>query len=84
MPALQQPLGSGFGISSTAADVIPGINLAGKLAVVTGGYSGLGQETARVLLGAGARVILFAVELDRRGQRENAGAFSPFAVFDCP
>ena len=49
MTTLQQPTGSGFGITSTGADVIHGIGLAGKATVITGGYSGLGQETALVL-----------------------------------
>jgi NAD(P)-dependent dehydrogenase (short-subunit alcohol dehydrogenase family) len=47
-----------FGPSSTAAEVIAGVNLAGKRAIVTGASSGIGQETARVLAGAGAEVTL--------------------------
>jgi NAD(P)-dependent dehydrogenase (short-subunit alcohol dehydrogenase family) len=39
--------------------------LAGKTAIVTGGYSGLGRETARILLGAGARVIVPARDVPR-------------------
>jgi NAD(P)-dependent dehydrogenase (short-subunit alcohol dehydrogenase family) len=38
--------------------VISGIDLHGKVAVVTGGYSGIGLETTRVLAGAGATVIV--------------------------
>jgi NAD(P)-dependent dehydrogenase (short-subunit alcohol dehydrogenase family) len=56
----QAPLNSGFGLRSTAADVIAGIELTGKTALVTGGYSGLGLETVRALAGAGARVIVGA------------------------
>jgi len=56
--SLQKPIGSGFGAASTAADVIKGIDLSGKIAIVTGGYSGIGVETARVLRHAGARVIV--------------------------
>lgn len=56
----QAPLNSGFGMRSTAADVIAGVDLAGKTALVTGGYSGLGLETVRQLAGAGARVIVGA------------------------
>ena len=56
----QTPLGSGFGMRSTASDVISGIDLGGKTAVVTGGYSGLGLETVRALAGAGAQVIVGA------------------------
>jgi NAD(P)-dependent dehydrogenase (short-subunit alcohol dehydrogenase family) len=47
-----------FGPASTAAEVIAGVNLAGKRVVVTGASSGIGQETARVLAGAGAEVTL--------------------------
>lgn len=47
-----------FGFHSTAADVIRGINLAGKRAVITGGAAGIGVETARVLASAGASVTL--------------------------
>ena len=54
----QVKTGSGFGLKSTAADVIAGSNLSGKTAVVTGGYSGLGFETVRALVGAGAKVFV--------------------------
>ncbi len=56
----QAPLGSGFGMRSTASEVISGIDLSGKTALVTGGYSGLGLETVRALAGAGADVIVGA------------------------
>jgi NAD(P)-dependent dehydrogenase (short-subunit alcohol dehydrogenase family) len=58
MTTLQKTIGSGFGAASTASDVIKGIDLSGKIAIVTGGYSGLGLETARALRSAGARVIV--------------------------
>ncbi|MFD9502282.1 oxidoreductase [Streptomyces sp. NPDC060035] len=47
-----------FTIDSSAADVLAGIDLHGKLAVVTGGYSGLGLATTRALANAGAHVIV--------------------------
>src|ERR1700755_1440637 len=47
-----------FGAASTAAEVIDGTDLTGKRAVVTGGASGIGIETARALAGAGAEVTL--------------------------
>ena len=56
----QQPLISGFGASSTAEEVIRGLDLTGKVAVVTGGYSGIGLETVRVLRAAGAEVVVAA------------------------
>src|SRR3982075_2013851 len=47
-----------FGFESTAAEVIAGVDLSGKRAIVTGGASGIGIETARALAGAGADVTL--------------------------
>ncbi|MEV0634860.1 SDR family NAD(P)-dependent oxidoreductase [Streptomyces sp. NPDC050619] len=58
MPSEQHRIGSGFGARSTADDVLAGIDLTGKLALVTGGYSGLGLETTRALTKAGARVVV--------------------------
>jgi NAD(P)-dependent dehydrogenase (short-subunit alcohol dehydrogenase family) len=54
----QQPVGSGFGRDSTAADVLAGIDLTGASAVVTGGYSGVGLATTRALSAAGASVVV--------------------------
>ncbi len=54
----ESPITTGFGHQSTAADVIAGVDLSGKRAVVTGGASGIGVETARALAGAGAEVTL--------------------------
>jgi NAD(P)-dependent dehydrogenase (short-subunit alcohol dehydrogenase family) len=47
-----------FGSGSTAAEVIQGIDLSGKRAIVTGGASGIGIETARAIASAGAAVTL--------------------------
>ncbi len=60
----QAPIGSGFHDKLTAAEVIEGIDLSGKNAVVTGGYSGIGLETVRALASAGARVTVPARRLD--------------------
>ncbi|MFE4534862.1 oxidoreductase [Streptomyces scopuliridis] len=65
MTTPQQPIGSGFGAASTTADVIEGIDLSGKVAIVTGGYSGIGLETVRTLRSAGAGVIVPARDHDR-------------------
>ncbi|MFK4144741.1 SDR family NAD(P)-dependent oxidoreductase [Streptomyces sp. NPDC004065] len=54
----QHKIGSGFGATSTADDVLRGIDLTGRLAIVTGGYSGLGLETTRALTKAGTRVVV--------------------------
>jgi NAD(P)-dependent dehydrogenase (short-subunit alcohol dehydrogenase family) len=47
-----------FGFDSTAAEVIAGVDLTGKRAIVTGASSGIGVETARALADAGAEVTL--------------------------
>ncbi|MCU1458265.1 MAG: oxidoreductase, partial [Actinomycetia bacterium] len=46
-----------FGFSSTADEVIAGVDLTGKRALVTGASSGIGEETARALAAAGAEVV---------------------------
>jgi len=61
----QAPIGSGFGASTTAADVIQGIDLTGKTVVVTGGYSGIGLETVRAFYSAGAKVIVPARDMEK-------------------
>ncbi|MGW4885055.1 SDR family NAD(P)-dependent oxidoreductase [Streptomyces murinus] len=58
MSTAQHKIGSGFGATSTADEVLEGIDLGGKLALVTGGYSGIGLETTRALVKAGARVVV--------------------------
>ena len=68
----QQPIGSGFGYRSTAAEVIAGIDLSGKLAIVTGGYSGLGIETVKALAGAGASIVVPARRVEH-AREELAG-----------
>jgi NAD(P)-dependent dehydrogenase (short-subunit alcohol dehydrogenase family) len=47
-----------FNAESTAAAVIAGVDLVGRRAIVTGGASGIGVETARALADAGAEVTL--------------------------
>ena len=47
-----------FTADTTAAEVIAGVDLSGKRAIVTGGSSGIGTETARALASAGAEVTL--------------------------
>lgn len=47
-----------FGFGSTAAEVIAGVDLSGRRAIVTGASSGIGIETARALARAGAEVTL--------------------------
>lgn len=71
MTTSQHKIGSGFGYTSTAEEVLAGVELAGKLALVTGGYSGIGLETTRVLADAGAHVV---VPARRRANAEQAVA----------
>lgn len=52
----QNPIGSGFGAKTPAADIVDGVDLGGRNVIVTGGYSGIGLETVRALAGAGASV----------------------------
>jgi len=54
----QRPLGSGFGAHTTAAEVLAGVDLTGRTALVTGGYSGIGLEVVRALHAAGAHVLV--------------------------
>lgn len=63
--ALQHPLNSGFNAAATATDVIQGINLNGKIAIVTGGNTGIGLETTKVLAAAGATVIVPARDIEK-------------------
>ncbi len=57
-----------FGAESTAAEVLDGVDLTGRRAIVTGGASGIGIETARALAAAGAEVTL-AVRRVGAGER---------------
>ncbi|NSB13997.1 SDR family NAD(P)-dependent oxidoreductase [Clostridium beijerinckii] len=68
----QTPINSKYNFSTTAKDVIDGINLKGKIAIVTGGYSGIGIETAKVLAEAGATVIIPARDIEKaKGAMDN-------------
>jgi NAD(P)-dependent dehydrogenase (short-subunit alcohol dehydrogenase family) len=56
--AVTERITTPFGATSTAAEVLDGVDLTGRRAVVTGGASGIGVETARALAGHGAEVTL--------------------------
>ncbi|MEP7453599.1 SDR family NAD(P)-dependent oxidoreductase [Phyllobacterium sp. SB3] len=58
MNPMQKPLGTPHTPFTTAEEVARGIDLSGKTAIITGGASGLGLETVRVLAGLGARIIV--------------------------
>ncbi|MGI5175600.1 SDR family NAD(P)-dependent oxidoreductase [Dactylosporangium sp. CA-152071] len=51
-------MNANHGAKTTAAEVIDGVDLRGRTAIVTGGASGIGTETTRALAAAGARVIV--------------------------
>jgi len=63
MTTQQVPIHSGFGAASTAAEVIKGLDLSGKVAVVTGGSNGLGLEVTKAFSRAGATVVIPARDL---------------------
>jgi NAD(P)-dependent dehydrogenase (short-subunit alcohol dehydrogenase family) len=79
---------TGFDAASTTDDVMAGISLAGKLAVVTGASSGLGVETCRVLAAAGAAVLMLARDSDKLAavalelQQDNPAAILHTATVD--
>jgi NAD(P)-dependent dehydrogenase (short-subunit alcohol dehydrogenase family) len=62
------PIRTPYGFDSTAAEVVAGVDLNGSRAIVTGGGSGIGIETARALAGAGAHVTLAVRDL-AQGER---------------
>src|SRR5690606_10667644 len=66
--ALQQPIGSGFNAKSTSREVIKGIDLVGKNAIVTGGNTGIGLETVKTLASVGATVIVPARDMEKAGK----------------
>ena len=63
--ALQHLIGSGFNAKSTAAEVIKNIDMAGKIAIVTVGNTGIGLETAKTLAQAGMSVIVPARDVQK-------------------
>jgi NAD(P)-dependent dehydrogenase (short-subunit alcohol dehydrogenase family) len=61
----QHPINSGFGPSTTASEVLAHTRLNGRVAIVTGGYTGIGLETTRALANAGATVVVPARSPDK-------------------
>ena len=61
---LQKPIDSGFNSKSNAHEITKDVDLNGKIAIVTGGYSGIGLETTRELVSSGAEVIIPAKRTD--------------------
>lgn len=69
---IQTPINSSYDFTATAKEVIANIDLYGKTAIVTGGYSGIGLETAKALAEAGAAVIVPARNIEK-AQKAVAG-----------
>jgi NAD(P)-dependent dehydrogenase (short-subunit alcohol dehydrogenase family) len=69
--ALQKPIGSGFTAASTTTDVSKGIDLTGKIAIVTGGYAGIGLETVKTFVSLGADVIVPARDVNKAEKNLN-------------
>jgi NAD(P)-dependent dehydrogenase (short-subunit alcohol dehydrogenase family) len=65
---MMAPITTPFGRHSTAAEVVEGIDLSGKRAIVTGAASGIGVETARALALTGASVTLAVRNTDAGAQ----------------
>jgi len=87
----QNLLTTPFGAESTALEVVAGVDLSGKRAVVTGGASGIGIETVRALAEAGAAVTIAARKPEaaaaviadvRAGTGSEALDFAPLELTD--
>jgi NAD(P)-dependent dehydrogenase (short-subunit alcohol dehydrogenase family) len=65
---MMAPITTPFGRHSTAAEVVEGIDLSGRRAIVTGAASGIGVETARALAHTGADVTLAVRNTDAGAQ----------------
>jgi len=68
---VQKPINSGFSNKSEPKDILKNIDLHNKIAIVTGGYSGIGLETTKALVAAGANVIIPAKRPEIANQNLN-------------
>ncbi|HTJ13344.1 MAG TPA: SDR family NAD(P)-dependent oxidoreductase [Dinghuibacter sp.] len=78
----QQPLGTGNNWRTTAAEVIQGIDLTGKTAIVTGGYAGIGLETVKTLKAAGAEVWVPARDMVKARAQTPEAILHPMDLID--
>ncbi len=67
----QKPINSGFSNKSEPKDILKNIDLHNKVAIVTGGYSGIGLETTKALVAVGANVIIPAKRPEIANQNLN-------------
>jgi len=67
----QKPLESLFHAKSEPSEVLHGIDLSNKTVIITGGYSGIGLETTKAILKAGAKVILPCRRLDEANKNDS-------------
>ncbi|MAQ17080.1 MAG: oxidoreductase [Sandaracinus sp.] len=68
----QVPTGSPYSAETDGAQVVADLDLHGKTAIVTGGYSGIGLETTRALAAKGVRVIV-PVRSPEKAEKNLAG-----------
>lgn len=66
----------------TAYDVVDGVNLEGRVFLVTGPYAGLGAETTKALLRAGANVVGAGRNADLQAQFTEDLRSNPQVVFE--
>ena len=71
-----------FDATSTTDEVLEGVSLSGKRALVTGVSAGLGVETARALVAHGAEVVGAARDLIRPRRRQRASRPPPRRAAD--
>lgn len=64
----QEPIYSQFNANSTAEDIVEQIDLEGKVAVITGGDSGVGLEMTKALANAGTKVVVPVRDIDKAYQ----------------
>jgi NAD(P)-dependent dehydrogenase (short-subunit alcohol dehydrogenase family) len=66
---LKNNVESPFNARSKASEVVEGLDLSGKVALITGGHSGLGFESAQAMSSVGARVIIGARDVEAAQER---------------
>ena len=79
---MQTPIETPFNKDTTAEEALGSIDLTGKLAVITGGSTGIGKETARVLAKAGADIFIGARDVEKlETARNELAANAPGKIY---